>query len=173
MRWARRHGVRAKLLFVGAPWYSRDNATPWFDYLRAEVERLEEDAVFTGYVRHSEMPTHYALADIVTAPSIWDDPSPFVTYEAQAMECPVLGSLRGGIPEIIADRKTGRCIDVFNIPLFGEILASWIGDRQERHRLGRNGRGRMAERFSMKQAVRQMDCVYRRLLAGRLRSAAD
>ena len=89
------------------------------------------------------------------------------------MERPVLGSLRGGIPEIIADRKTGRCIDVFNIPLFGEILASWISDRQERHRLGRNGRSRMAERFSMQQAVRQMDCVYRRLLAGRLRSAAD
>lgn len=170
MRWARTHGAHAKLLFVGAPWYSRDKSTPWLDYLRAEVERACEDAVFTGYVQHSEMPAYFALADIVTVPSIWDDPSPFVTYEAQAMARPVLGSIRGGIPEIVADRMTGRCIDVFNIPLFGEILASWISDRQERHRLGVNGRARMKERFSLQQAARQMDGIYRQLLSRQPRS---
>jgi spore coat protein SA len=165
LRWARRHGFAAKLLCVGASWYSRNNPTAWIEYLRREAEELNDDVVFTGYIDHSTMPAIYALADIAVAPSIWDDPSPFVVYEAQAMRRPIVGSMRGGIPEIIDDRTTGRCIDVFNTPLFGQIIASLLSDEGERSRLGANGRLRVAERFSLDGAVDQMDQIYQRLLS--------
>lgn len=167
IRWANARGARTKILFVGAPWYSRNNPTPWLDYLHHEVEELGDDVVFTGYVDHADIAAHYLLGDIAAVPSIWDDPSPFVAYEAQAMSRPVIGSTRGGIPEIIEDRVTGRCIDVFNVPLFGEILASWISDLSEREWLGRNGRARIGQRFSLKQAAEQMDQIYRSLISSR------
>jgi glycosyltransferase involved in cell wall biosynthesis len=171
VRWARERGADVKILFVGAPWYSRDSATPWLEFLLKQCGDLGKDSIFTGYVPHGDMPTHYALGDIVTVPSIWDDPSPFVAYEAQAMGRPVIASRRGGIPEIAEDRISGRCIDVFNVPLFGEIIMSWLSNPGKRARLGAEGRARMAERFSLVRAGEQMDQIYRRLIGARPKTA--
>jgi spore coat protein SA len=153
----------AKLIFVGAPWYSRDEHTAWVQYLKGELAGFEDDVVFTGYVPHWEIPLYYALSDIMTVPSIWDDPSPFVAYESQAMERPVLGSTRGGIPEIVRDRDTGRCIDVYNTPLFGEILAGWIDNPAEAKAIGHRGRAHVREQFSLTGATEQMRAIYEEL----------
>jgi spore coat protein SA len=156
----------AHLLFVGAPWYSRPNDSPFVEAVRREAAGLDGRVRFTGYVDHADMPAYYAAADVVCAPSIWDDPSPFVAYEAQAMARPVLGSTRGGIPEIVADHETGRCIDPFNAPLFARVLGDWLGDPAARQALGARGRARVAERFDLRRARRHMRAVYDRLLAG-------
>jgi glycosyltransferase involved in cell wall biosynthesis len=155
----------AQLVFVGAPWYSRENESPFVNLLREEAGKVADRVRFTGYVDQAEMPRYYQLADIVAVPSIWDDPSPFVAYEAQAMGKPVIASARGGIPEIIADRITGRCIDVFNIPLFAQVLSEWLMDPLEAGIIGRNGRRRVTERFNLDGARRQLTDVYGRLLA--------
>jgi spore coat protein SA len=150
----------AKLIFVGASWYSRDERTAWLQYLKGELSGFEDDVVFTGYVPHWEIPLYYALSDVMTVPSIWDDPSPFVAYESQAMQRPVLGSTRGGIPEIVRDRETGRCIDVYNTPLFSEILADWIDNPAEAKAIGDRGRARVREQFSLRGATEQMRAIY-------------
>lgn len=163
---AARH-AKARMLFVGAPWYSRENGSAFVDSLRAEAEGLEDRIRFTGYVDHGKMPSIYAAADICCAPSIWDDPSPFVTYEAQAMALPVISSPRGGIPEIVEDRRTGRCLDPFNLPLFASVLDDWLGDAEQRREVGRAGRARVVERFSLERARQRMAEIYKRLCGGR------
>lgn len=163
LRWMVRHGTEARLLFVGAPWYSRDTQSPWVDFIRAEGRDLSDRMVFTGYVAQERIALYFALGDIAAVPSIWDDPSPFVAYEAQAMMKPVIASQRGGIPEIVADGETGRTIDVFNVPLFGQIMQRWIGDANLRERLGAAGRKRILANFTVEKAARQMDGVYRSL----------
>lgn len=154
----------AKLVFVGAPWYSRENESPFVNLLREEGREITDRIRFTGYVDQAEMPRYYQLADIVAVPSIWDDPSPFVAYEAQAMGKPVVASGRGGIPEIVADRITGRCIDVFNIPLFARVLSEWLTNPLEAGAMGCSGRQRIAERFDLSSACQQLIDVYNRLL---------
>lgn len=154
----------ARLVFVGAPWYSRKNESPFVNSLREEGKDIADRIRFTGYVDQAEMPRYYQLADIVAVPSIWDDPSPFVAYEAQAMGKPVIASGRGGIPEIVADRITGRCIDVFNIPQFSQVLSEWLMNPLEAGAIGRNGRRRVAECFNLGRARQQLLDVYSRLL---------
>jgi len=155
----------AVLVFVGSPWYSRTNQSQFVTAMREEAAPLADRIRFTGYVDHSDMPRYYDAADIVSVPSIWDDPSPFVAYEAQAMGKPVIASTRGGIPEIVADRVTGRCIDVFNTSLFSDVLAQWIANPREAREIGKRGRRRMAERFELSGAAAQLRRVYDQLLA--------
>jgi spore coat protein SA len=163
----------ARLVFVGAPWYSRANTSPFVEMLRSEAGPITDRIRFTGYVDHTRMPALYSLADVVCVPSIWDDPSPFVAYEAQAMAKPVLASTRGGIPEIVADHDTGRCIDVFNTSLFAQILAEWLDRPAEAARVGECGRRRIAVRFNLEAAEQQLLGIYGRLLSGQDRSKAD
>jgi len=160
VRKLRRDGIEPKLLFVGAPWYSRDENTLWLEYLKREAKDFSSDVVFTGYVPHHDVPVYYSLADVVAVPSVWDDPSPFVAYEAQSMALPVVGSMRGGIPEIVEDRETGRCIDVYNTPLFAEVLASWLVNPTEAKRIGKKGRERVMGQFSLEGACEQMRRIY-------------
>jgi spore coat protein SA len=154
----------ARLVCVGAPWYSRNNQSSFVDAVRAEFADLEQQVRFTGYVRHRDMPLYYALADVVCAPSVWDDPSPFVTYEAQAMARPIVTSRRGGIPEIVADHVTGRCIDVFDTVQFADTVIRWFNEPALAHRVGAQGRARILEQFELRRSQEQILATYRRCL---------
>lgn len=49
--------------------------------------------------------------DVAVVPSIWNDTLPTVVFEAQACGTPVLGSRRGGIPEMIQPGVNGWLFD--------------------------------------------------------------
>jgi glycosyltransferase involved in cell wall biosynthesis len=66
---------------------------------------------FAGDVDEKERGKILSSSDIAFCPSIWDDPSPLICYEAQAAGVPVIGFRRGGIPELIENRKTGIICD--------------------------------------------------------------
>lgn len=52
-----------------------------------------------------------AKVDVLVVPSLWHDPLPRTIFEAYAHGIPVIGSRRGGIPEIIEEKKTGFIFD--------------------------------------------------------------
>ena len=62
------------------------------------------------------------MIDVLIVPSLWHDPLPRVVYESYSHGVPVIGSDRGGIPEIIDIGKTGF---IFN-PDFEEQLKEKI-----------------------------------------------
>jgi len=72
------------------------------DYLKSNYR--SKNISFHGFVK-----TAIALRDIdvLIVPSLWFDPLPRVIYEAYSFGVPVIGSDRGGTPEIIEDSKTG------------------------------------------------------------------
>lgn len=49
----------------------------------------------------------FSKIDVLVVPSLWHDPSPRVINEAYAFGVPVIGSDRGGIPELVEDGSTG------------------------------------------------------------------
>jgi glycosyltransferase involved in cell wall biosynthesis len=51
-----------------------------------------------GYVRPAEL---FENIDVLVVPSVWHDTAPLVVLEAASHAVPVLGSNRGGIPELI------------------------------------------------------------------------
>lgn len=75
------------------------------DYLDQFKRRFRSDRVkFLGFVHPKEL---FAGIDVLVVPSVWNDPLPTVIFEAYAHGIPVIGSSRGGIPELIEEGKTG------------------------------------------------------------------
>jgi len=73
----------------------------------AELRQLAAGAPirFLGQVNPFEF---FSQIDFAFTPSVWQDPLPGVVYEAIGQNVPVIGSRRGGIPEIIQDGVNGH-----------------------------------------------------------------
>lgn len=62
------------------------------------------DIEFLGFVSPESF---FKQIDVMVLPSLWEEPSPMTIGEAFAYARPVIGSRRGGIPELLKDDRTG------------------------------------------------------------------
>jgi glycosyltransferase involved in cell wall biosynthesis len=62
------------------------------------------DIEFLGFVSPESF---FKQIDIMVLPSLWEEPSPMTIGEAFAYARPVIGSRRGGIPELVNDQRAG------------------------------------------------------------------
>jgi len=91
--------------------------------------------VFTGYIHHDrDLPSWFQRATIFTSPSLFQEPFGLVNAEAMACAIPVVGSNRGGIPEVLGN--TGRLVDPEDIENFAAILSALLAQPDERAQLG-------------------------------------
>jgi glycosyltransferase involved in cell wall biosynthesis len=78
------------------------------DYVR-KLEQYKTDNIhFLGY---SSPEVFFSNIDILVVPSLWNDTLPTVVFESLVNGVPVIGSSRGGIPEMIEDGKNGFLFD--------------------------------------------------------------
>jgi len=63
---------------------------------------------FLGYVKPAEF---FPLIDMSVVPSLWNDTLPGVVFESLGFGVPVIGSMRGGIPEMIVQGQNGFLFD--------------------------------------------------------------
>lgn len=68
----------------------------------------QENIVFLGRVKPRDF---YPEVDVVAVPSIWNDTFPGVVFESLAYGRPVIGSRRGGIPEMVQHGVNGLLFD--------------------------------------------------------------
>jgi spore coat protein SA len=129
----------AKLIIGGSTSFGRNEET---EYVR-EVHRMAASVrkqhgasiEFPGYIHHDrDLPRFFQQAALFTSPSIFQEPFGLVNAEAMACATPVVGSNRGGIPEVLGD--TGRLIDAEDIAQYAEALSALLSDPSERTRLG-------------------------------------
>lgn len=88
---------------------------------REALERRGGPGVrFEGRVDPARVPDLLRSHGALVVPSVWMENSPLVVHEALAAGRPVLGSVRGGIPELVEDGVHGFLFD----PLDGESVAT-------------------------------------------------
>jgi len=86
----------------------------------AQLKRNQSNNIkFLGYVKPDEF---YPLIDLLVVPSIWQEALGMVVVEAFAHGVPVIGSRRGGIPEMIQDGSNGFLFDPDNLQNLTRIL---------------------------------------------------
>lgn len=78
------------------------------DYVQALEKFKSERITFLGY---SSPEVFFSNIDVLVVPSLWNDTLPTVVFESLVNGIPVLGSSRGGIPEMIEDGKNGFLFD--------------------------------------------------------------
>lgn len=140
----------AKLVISGTTGFGAHVSTP---YVR-EVEALAGSIVrnhpgsiqFTGYLHHDrDLPAWFQKATLFASPSIFQEPFGLVNAEAMSCATPVIGSNRGGIPEVLGD--TGLLIDPEDIAGFADAICTLLGNPEYTAELGRAARRRCREMF--------------------------
>lgn len=115
----------------------------------------------------------YSGAAVFCCPSIYE-PFGIINLEAMACETPVVGSMVGGIPEVVVHDETGYLVPVAQQPespfsplhptAYAKDLAHQINrlmdDPEKRQRFAKAGRKRALELFSWKSIAQQTKDLY-------------
>ncbi len=130
----------AKLIIGGSSSFGMHEETSYIQQVRQLAESIRRQRggkiQFPGYIHHDrDLPSFFQKATLFTSPSIFQEPFGLVNVEAMACATPVVGSSRGGIPEVLAD--TGRLVDPGDVPQYAATLSALLSDCDERFRLSR------------------------------------
>jgi glycosyltransferase involved in cell wall biosynthesis len=146
---------RAKFLFVG------DGA------LRPQIEEqvarlgVKRQVVFTGY--REDVARLLKTVDVVALPSRWEGLS-LVLLEAMACRKPVVASRVVGNIDVVVDGVTGLLVPSGAPRALADKLSMLLRDARLRDELGRRGRERLEQEFSLAGMVARMRAVYQALL---------
>jgi glycosyltransferase involved in cell wall biosynthesis len=93
--------------------------------------------------------------------------SPNVVLEAMAAGLPVVATDVGGVSELVQPEKTGLLVRPSSPPALAAALARLLDDAEMRRALGRAGRARVCQDFSLAAMLRQYQRLFDELLARR------
>jgi glycosyltransferase involved in cell wall biosynthesis len=150
---------RAELVVAGD---DRQTGGKYLAAMRGLVNELGIRVRFTGFVK--DVGLWQTAASIAVVPSHLE-PLGLVSLEAMARTVPVVASAVGGIPEVVLDGKTGFLVPPKSPPELAAALARLLDDPELRARLGRAGRRRCEEVFSLDAHVRNVLAAYHSTLA--------
>ncbi len=142
--------------------------------LRETLERrarglLGERARFLGWV--SDLPSLYAALDVVVLTSR-NEGTPVSLIEAGAAGRPLVATRVGGVPEVVADGRTGLLVPPADPPAVAGAIERLLADPSLATDMGQRARAEMAERFSATRLADDLAALYELLLAGRRRESS-
>jgi glycosyltransferase involved in cell wall biosynthesis len=107
---------------------------------------VQERVRFLGL--QSRVEPYMQAADCFVCPSRWAEAAGLVNIEAQACGLPVVASRIGGIPEYVAEGRTGLLFPPENHEEMARAVHALIDDRDECRAMGRRAREWAVEQFS-------------------------
>jgi len=119
---------------------------------------LLERITFTGAV--DDVAPHLASAQVFVLTTQWEG-FPRSILEAMRAGLPVVATDVDGVPESVADGRTGILVGRGNIDGVAAVLMRLLGDPAERVRLGAAGRNRFEAEFTLPAMVDRYRQLYR------------
>jgi glycosyltransferase involved in cell wall biosynthesis len=114
--------------------------------------------ILTGF--REDVSAIYSAFDIYLHPSLWPESFGLVVAEAMAAGKPVIANNIGGVKEIIVDGQTGFLVNPGDRSQMVEAITELIKDKDLRESMGRAGRKRIIEKFSIDQFKEKMDTLW-------------
>jgi|AntRauTorcE11898_2_1112593.scaffolds.fasta_scaffold06668_3 glycosyltransferase involved in cell wall biosynthesis len=122
---------------------------------------VSENVVFLG--KRDDIPELMAQFDVFVLSSI-AEACPMVVLEAMAMECPVVATQVGGVPEQITDGEEGWLVPAKNPPQLAAAIGDVLQNQNEATIRSQKARQRVCSMFSLEQCVRRHEQLYRSLV---------
>jgi L-malate glycosyltransferase len=135
--------------------------------LREELQRFAEGlgvaerVVFTGF--RSDCEAFMKTMDLFCLPSLSEGLSSAI-LAAMANRLPVLATDVGGIPELVIHGETGLLVPPGDAVRLTEALDRLLSSVEERKRMGRAGRRRIEENFTLARKISRTEELYLELL---------
>ncbi len=89
-----------------------------------------------------------------------------VNVEAMAMGKPVIAFAHGPLPEIVAHEETGLLVPPGDVAALAESVSRLLQEPVLSRRMGRAGRRRVEQQFSIERTVAGLESFYEQLMAG-------
>lgn len=135
-----------------------------FGYAGSERELLDIPVISLGYLNtDDELCAAYSAADIFVLPSL-EDNLPNTMLEALSCSTPVIAFDIGGIPDVVVEDETGKLSPAHDAKKLGEAIVSLVLDQAKREEMGKKGRVKMANAYSLEIQAKRYLALYKELL---------
>lgn len=138
---------RAKSIFfiVGSPVLGQEYM---LDNLRQYIKDKEvDDNIFiVPFVEN--IFALYPQLDVILTPSLCEDSLPTTVLEAMYFSKPVIGTVSGGIPEMIQDNVNGLLVEKHNVEQLREAISLLINNNTKIKQMGKVGKSIFEEKFT-------------------------
>ncbi len=118
---------------------------------------VAERVVGPGWLEGEELQAAYAATDVFVTPSICFDTFGMVNLEAMEHGKPVVATVFGGSPEVVADGVTGFVANPFDLEAFSERIARLLADPELARGMGAAGQVRLREHFGIERLA--VECL--------------
>ena len=83
--------------------------------------------------------------------------------EAMAAGLPIVTTNVGGIPDVVTNGVDGILVEPGNVSALAEAMISILLDSELSERLGKFARARIVSQFSIDNAIRKLEVLYREM----------
>jgi len=120
---------------------------------------------FTGPLPHGGVLERISRSTVVLAPSVIAknldrESGLIVAKEAAACGIPTIGTLHGGIPDIIDNGVTGFLVPEHDPQRLGERLCQLLGDEELRASFGLAARAKMEREYDIRHRIAALEVIY-------------
>lgn len=128
---------------------------------------VDHAIVPTGWLDGDELQCAYSAVDVFVTPSICFDTFGLVNLEAMEHARPVVATTFGGSQEVVLDGITGAIANPFDVEAYAAELAALLRDPERAAAMGRAGRKRLEEHFTIARLTDEFMEEYDAALAAR------
>jgi colanic acid/amylovoran biosynthesis glycosyltransferase len=163
---ARDAGYPSKLFILGdGPLQGRYNRL-------IETLNLRDLVEFPGPVSHAQVCELMLRSTVVLAPSVVAknldrESGLIVAKEAAACGIPTIGTLHGGIPDIIDDGITGYLVPERDAKTLGDRLIKLLSNEDLRLSMGAAARQKMKREYNISERILDLEDTYDNVIAGK------
>lgn len=127
---------------------------------------------FLGYLPYEELPGVFASADLMVAPTFYEN-FPIRILESMASGVPVVASAVGGIPESVVPRRTGLLVPPGDPEALASAIAELLASDDAREAYGRAARELILDKYTWRRAAdATLDCYRETMNAAALGTSA-
>ena len=145
----------ARFIFVGR------------DDMNGAVQEAIKEADLNAYVSYvgfqQDVSPYLRSARVFVLPSIWGEGCPTSILEAFSFALPVIAHDIDGVPELIDNEIDGYVLQSYD-PILANHIEELLLDAHKAKEMGRRGRKKVADLFSMDTCAREHMKVFRRVV---------
>ena len=112
-----------------------------------------------GWLNAEQAHKLLSTAGIFVLPS-YAEGLPMSLLEAMSWGLPVVSSPVGGIPQVVRHQENGLLVEPGDVDNLAASLASLLGDKDQRSRLGEAARETIENHFSLQAAIEKLSGIY-------------
>ncbi len=139
-------------------------------YLKEQLRRVSEWGLenrfeYLGEVSRSEKIAFLGGLDVLSVPTVYEEPKGLFVLEALANAVPVVLPAHGAFPELIEDLGGGLLVEPGSHEALADGLETLLLDPERREVLGRRGQDTVREKFTADALAARTETIYQELLS--------